>query len=250
MLFVLYYVRITTMKTEKQDFTGQRFGKLLVLRFSHISKSEGFMWLCYCDCGRERLVSASALKRGNNKSCGKCARIKNIQGKKFGRLTVIEFSKVQKTSRGHFGRPLWICLCDCGNTCEVLAQSLLEGNTKSCGCLKIERTLPNGVAAINSLYGRYKKASKIRQIDFKINIEQFKSLIKSNCFYCGLIPSSYHKYRTQTIIYNGIDRVDNSKGYVEGNVVPCCKDCNFSKHDNSLEHFKEWIGRVYTHLFT
>ena len=36
---------------------------------------------------------------------------------------------------------------------------------------------------------------------------------------------------------NGIDRVDNKKCYVSGNVVSCCKFCNYAKNMNILEEF-------------
>jgi len=35
----------------------------------------------------------------------------------------------------------------------------------------------------------------------------------------------------------GIDRIDNSKGYIEGNMVPCCKICNWMKSDKSSIDF-------------
>jgi hypothetical protein len=36
------------------------------------------------------------------------------------------------------GRTRWFCLCDCGNTTTVEGKKLVNGNTKSCGCLKLE----------------------------------------------------------------------------------------------------------------
>jgi hypothetical protein len=47
------------------------------------------------------------------------------------------------------------------------------------------------------------------------------------------------------ITYNGIDRVDSTKGYFNENVVSCCKVCNRAKSNLSLDEFKEWISKVY-----
>jgi hypothetical protein len=47
--------------------------------------------------------------------------------------------------------------------------------------------------------------------------------------------------------YNGLDRVNNSKGYTRTNVVPCCIICNNAKRTLSLSEFLEWIGQVYEH---
>lgn len=57
-------------------------------------------------------------------------RYEDLAGKKFGKLTVREFS-------GRKGKDiLWLCDCDCGNTKVAFASSLKAGNTTSCGCSK------------------------------------------------------------------------------------------------------------------
>ena len=61
----------------------------------------------------------------------------NLLGVKFGRLTVLEDLGIITTEKGYRVRK-FKCLCDCGNTCVVAYQSLVNGNTKSCGCLKRE----------------------------------------------------------------------------------------------------------------
>lgn len=60
---------------------------------------------------------------------------KNLIGKKFNRLTVIEDTGKRKN-----GSVVWLCQCDCGQFCEVNGGSLTRTNhpTKSCGCLKKE----------------------------------------------------------------------------------------------------------------
>lgn len=49
--------------------SGDRFGRLVVLSRAH-KNSPGTYWLCRCDCGTERIIMGSALKRGRTKSCG------------------------------------------------------------------------------------------------------------------------------------------------------------------------------------
>ena len=56
-----------------------------------------------------------------------------MKGKKFGKLTVIEYAG-QKSRR----RTMWKCICDCGNIVVVDGTHLRDGHTKSCGCLSIE----------------------------------------------------------------------------------------------------------------
>lgn len=51
------------------DLSGRAFGRLHVLRFSHSAYGKR-MWLCLCDCGKEKLASASGLNSGDAVSCG------------------------------------------------------------------------------------------------------------------------------------------------------------------------------------
>lgn len=52
------------------DFTGKRVGSQTVTRFLHRSAPTVYWWLCRCDCGNERPVTATSLRAGTSKSCG------------------------------------------------------------------------------------------------------------------------------------------------------------------------------------
>lgn len=58
--------------------------------------------------------------------------IKDLTGRTFGRLSVIE-----KAGKNKYGNILWRCKCECGNVVVVPSANLIRGNTKSCGCLRI-----------------------------------------------------------------------------------------------------------------
>lgn len=55
--------------TRMKDLTGKRFGRLIVIGYSHSSKTMGPMWKCMCDCGNTTIVSGHNLKHCT-KSCG------------------------------------------------------------------------------------------------------------------------------------------------------------------------------------
>lgn len=57
-----------------------------------------------------------------------------MSGKKFERLTVLSFDKIDAGRRYR-----WFCRCDCGIEKSIDGQYLRSGFTKSCGCLKVER---------------------------------------------------------------------------------------------------------------
>ena len=58
--------------SEKKDLTGERFGRLVVIREAGRAKDGRVLWLCKCDCGREKVVCGSSLTRRKNPtvSCG------------------------------------------------------------------------------------------------------------------------------------------------------------------------------------
>jgi hypothetical protein len=52
------------------DLVGQRFGRLVVVRFSHQTKHRRSMWWCLCDCGWSIAIDGGNLRGGNTESCG------------------------------------------------------------------------------------------------------------------------------------------------------------------------------------
>ena len=132
------------------DLINQKFGKLSVIKKTDYRDSNRrILWLCQCECGKERIVNTSYLKNGRVYACEQCAKIisqekrkntlsKNIKndltGKVFGRLIVIEPTKKRTTDRCI----IWHCKCKCGNECEISSKALVQGDTKSCGCLNTE----------------------------------------------------------------------------------------------------------------
>lgn len=140
----------------KIDLTGQKFGRLTVLEDVGRTKSKQVIWRCRCDCGNIVDVVAQSLRSGNTQSCGCYANkqtskrcYKSLVGQKFGRLTVLE-----DVGRTKHGSVIWKCLCDCGNTVEVITATLQRGHTKSCGCYSREQTSEiNKVDLTNQKFG-------------------------------------------------------------------------------------------------
>ena len=171
-------------------------------------------------------------------------RFTDLTGKKFGRLTVIKRS----FPNNKYNHSRWLCRCDCGRTKVVMGSSLIQGNTKSCGCLRIGKSrLPKGLASLRQTFRKYKQTAKMRSHSFKLTEEQFHELTQKDCYYCGAKPSNIGKdaHNIEDYTYNGLDRVDNTKGYTIENVVPCCIHCNRAKNDFTLQGFKDWIKRVH-----
>ena len=138
-----------------KDEIGNRYGRLVVIDRepnyekmwcedgAHRSGYAKARWRCRCDCGNEVVVVGNSLRRGMTQSCG-CARKEHMRevgkmpnpghkkrdltGMRFGNLTVIRIAGKSRVGT------TWLCKCDCGNYTEVRGNSLVSGNTHSCGC--------------------------------------------------------------------------------------------------------------------
>ena len=168
----------------------------------------------------------------------------DLTNRKFGSLVVRS-----QAPNGKCGRVRWHCECKCGNFTDVFADALASGKTKSCGCgmglrLGIRRP-PHRYIWFN-----YRGSAKRRKLAFTLTLEHLALIISQSCVYCGKPPSqamsasqmrpSYEAFR-----YSGIDRIDSARGYVEGNVVPCCKSCNEMKSDKSHEDFLRQVEAIH-----
>ncbi|MBD2364458.1 hypothetical protein H6G36_25350 [Anabaena minutissima FACHB-250] len=135
------------MVPRKPDPTGQKFGRLTVLRESgRCPKSDRPLFLLQCDCGNtvKRTRNSFDRKQPTTPSCGcyqreirlavTASRTKpDPTGQRFGRLIVLGRGS-QKPDRNSF-RQLWKCQCDCGKVTEI-TRGCLDGGQISCGCAK------------------------------------------------------------------------------------------------------------------
>lgn len=188
-------------------------------------------------------------------------KIIDYTGKRIGILTIIEKTemvKYKKKSR------IYKCLCDCGNWKELSTAEF--SSAKSCGCLRKQQknkfktmnigkiqpwTLPPFESLKRTLLTRYKKSAIKRNYNFDLCEKDFRELVFNKCFYCNREPSQEifeSKKPNIKLLYNGIDRIDNSKGYVKENCVSCCKHCNRAKDVMSCEEFKIFISNIFNNL--
>jgi hypothetical protein len=166
----------------------------------------------------------------------------NLVDKRFGKLVVTEPDGSRK----------WKCLCDCGTITSVFTANLTRWHTTSCGCA-LHFKLPEAGAAKNALYATYRSGAFHRGLEWNVGFEEFQGIVTGNCAYCGVEPHRPFRVKDKKhrgiFKYNGVDRIDNSKGYVTGNLVSCCKHCNISKNNLNYSDFKAWVARVYKHMF-
>ncbi len=126
--------KVSTIQPLEKDITGERFGKLVVLRLVKNGTRGMSLWECQCDCGNVIVAMKRHLNSGRV-SCGCLSEKVDLTGQRFGNLTVLKLSEQRK-----YGKYIaWDCKCDCGRTVSVITASLNRGNTRSCGCLRVGR---------------------------------------------------------------------------------------------------------------
>lgn len=122
----------------RKDLVGQQFGQWTVIA----EPNKANMWLCECSCGTRSAVAEYALTRGISARCKSCAsrqsgskRRLDLTGQRYGKLVV-----VRRVGTVYGGKiTTWEVQCDCGSPPKVVRGPVLRtGNTRSCGCLRLE----------------------------------------------------------------------------------------------------------------
>jgi predicted SprT family Zn-dependent metalloprotease len=240
----------------QKDYTGMKFGKLTAIR-----RVENTRWEFQCTCG-ERVIRSiqnvqSCKNKGNISSCKKCRRYTKppkteprrllIKGQKFGKLTAI--SPTGEVNKRRYA--IWIFRCDCGKEVKRIASHIIEmanrGLEPNCGKQSCSghNKMPGIEAGLRDRYRIYRRNAAIRGLEWRLTIDEVRDLMAGNCYYCGTPPSMISQARSGGhwhFVYNGIDRLNSNQGYLPGNVVTCCKNCNMAKRDMPYEEFIAWIN--------
>jgi len=163
----------------------------------------------------------------------------DITGQVFGTMTVI--GKSTTTDNSKYLR--WQLECQCGGIGYATYSDLMRGRSNYCpDCRDVKAVW----SPVRALYASYKRNAEKSGRDFALTKGQFSNLLDNDCFYCDSPPMQTYskKGMRETLTYNGIDRVDNSKGYTLDNVVTACKFCNFAKNVGDAGEFELWLDRV------
>lgn len=173
----------------------------------------------------------------------------DLIGKSFGYLTVVKMAQTEKSKKKRMWRA--ICTCsNCGNDYfDVNPQSLLRGQTTSCGCRRDQYHKLTGVNSVQykgcgELNGRYwgtiKARAERRGYNIGLTIEYAWDLYLKQDRKCALsgLPIDFAiSNRKSSETSASLDRIDCSKGYVEGNVQWVHKHVNIMKNVYEQEYF-------------
>jgi hypothetical protein len=91
---------------------------------------------------------------------------------------------------------------------------------------------------IENRYRSLTYAARNKGLGFDITFGQYKEMvINGSCYYCG--------NSIDGLVGHCMDRMDNTKGYLINNVLPCCPTCNYSRGNYyTVEEFKIMIDAL------
>lgn len=186
-----------------------------------------------------------------------------VAGEKWNRLTL-----VRPTTEKYRGSILWEATCDCGNSTKVVPFNVKCGQKKSCGCLIADTARIQGKK--NAIQGRkydpvITSARRVWQVNYGDcnDFDLFLKLSQDNCYYCNRPPHRTYNAASTAVgkrytdgyqlehgdfTYNGMDRIDSSRGHTIDNVVSCCFDCNKAKSALTQDDFLKLVELIYHNL--
>ena len=142
----------------------------------------------------------------------------------------------------------------CGNEISIPTEGFRKDDVQRCGdCYeKMKETEKKRIREprnyrreckdnLDRYYAEYHANAHKRGLLFDLSFDVFCELVSNPCEYCGTHVADE---------VNGIDRVNNTIGYVYENSVPCCGMCNKMKSNYTFDEFKSHIVRIYEKLIT
>jgi len=157
-------------------------------------------------------------------------------GKIYGQWTIIS-KEIKRHSNKKDRTSYFHVKCNCGKEGWRAAHTLENGKTKACkSCCKS----PNNINSfVLSYFNRVKRRALISKFEFNLTVKYLEDLFikqESKCALSNLIIEFRPNYLKNEQSAS-LDRIDNDKGYVEGNVQWVHKDINFMKGVLSTKKF-------------
>lgn len=163
-----------------------------------------------------------------------------VKGEKYGQWTVISNELKRHTNRSIY----YNVVCSCGHEGWRSASLLKAGKTKACkSCCK---TKNGDNTFLSGYFSRVRSRAILADLNFDIDIDYINDLFTKQEAKCKLsgIDIQFKKNWGKGEQTASLDRIDNKKGYIKGNVQWLHKDINNMKHTFSEDYFIDLCNKV------
>lgn len=180
-------------------------------------------------------------------------------GKQYNYYTVVS----EEIKHSSDNKRMFHVRCSCGKEEFKRAGHLESGRCKSCKSCASKRTAEKappplmfkGIGELSKTYfSAIKHGAEVRNISFNVSMEYLWNLLEQQGFRCALTGVEVNLSKSivnSSVDYKSfnasLDRIDNSKGYEEGNVWWVHRTVNRLKNNYSVDELKYWCKLIISH---
>lgn len=239
------------LKNKEKFHIGDKYGKYTIISDQCEIHNTHIMVKVRCECGKETKKLLSDLKTGQIQGCANC-----MARERSKKINIGETYKQWKVLEGPISTPhQWIvykCICTkCNASTRWITPNELLDLNKSHMCQKCAQKergqkdrINNGGTEYLSInkYNKWKRSAKTRNYEFSVSIQYLTNLYLSQNKQCAITGDFLPDLEKASL-----DRIDSSKGYIEGNVQWVTIQANLSKHVMTMEELYNFCKKVLNH---
>ena len=225
---------------------GQTFGKWTIINGPKlIGKYPRKAYLCRCECGVEKYVFQNNLLNKVSKQCVNCyhkeRQLKRMTdvGSVYGKWKVLSLFKIDERNYAYN------CECKCGNTAQIRRGNI--GIHYQPPCKNCDRGQKISKSNLDYVWKKILWCAQSRKLDINIDLPYILFLLdkqKNICALSGMQINLEHMATKKRNNTASLDRIDSSKGYIEGNVQWVHKHINMMKQDYTTREFINYCKLV------
>lgn len=219
---------------------GTKYGKWTTLAMPYTHKRK-LLVRCRCECGLEKDVLLSNLESEQSKQCETCggkSLRKYSPGDTFNWWVFLRYSETDLTKA-------WF-RCRCGFEGEYKTTCVFRGKPEKCASCRKFHGNKKGYA---TFWSRILSNAKRRGLEVGITWEDAMAVFEKQGGKCALtgvditLPHSCHQ-AVVGLKTASLDRTDNTKGYIHGNIQWVHKKVNRMKSDFTMSEFIYFCRQV------
>lgn len=182
----------------------------------------------------------------------------DISGNRYGRLLVVGYAGIIRSKKSGHTATLWNCKCDCGNELTVPRYRLTSGNTRSCGCLKVDTNARRCTTHGKSKSKLYSVWGSMKDRCYRESDKGYVNYGGRGIRVCDQWRNSFDEFRKWAIESGYKDGLTIERNDVNGNYCPenCCwipkaeqsknrRNCHYITYHGETKTLSEWSRELH-----